>query len=160
MLEKIGRLWDDSTTRFFQSVSDVPSASCPNQDLQIHQRDQIAMGGVLDHIQMTDTPTARDVSVFGHLGDDFFLPLVQLRFNGRCHHEPGFRDADAIQIFARSGEGDLKITGVRAEERLIQTVVEHLVAHPAKAAPAFLDAMEIRQALRQDGIARAIRVTK
>ena len=102
--KKIGRLSDDSTTGLLQSVSDISSASCPNQYLQTNKLDEITMGGILNHIQMPDTPTARDVSGFGHLSNDFFLPFVQLRFDGRCHHEPGFRDADAIHILARSGE--------------------------------------------------------
>ena|ERR1035438_5753149 len=74
--EKIGRLSDDSITGLLQSVSDVSSASCPNQYPQIDKLDQITMGGILDHIQMTDTPTARDVSGFCYLGDDFFLPFA------------------------------------------------------------------------------------
>ena len=85
----------------------------------------------------------------------FFCRSFNSALNGRCHHEPGLRDADVIQIFARAGERDLEVTGVRAEERLIQTVIKHLVAHPAKAAAAFLDAMEVGEALCQHRIAGA-----
>ena len=59
------------------------------------------------------------------------------------------------RFLARSGERDLEVAGVGAEQRLIEAMIEHLVAHAAKAAAAFLDAMEIGEALRQDGIPRA-----
>jgi hypothetical protein len=38
-VEKIGRLSDDLTTGLLQSVSDVSSAACPNQYLQIDKLD-------------------------------------------------------------------------------------------------------------------------
>ena len=44
---------------------------------------------------------------------------------------------------------------VSVDKLSIDCGFEHLVAHPAKAAPAFLDPMEIGKALRQDRIARA-----
>jgi len=54
--------------------------------------------------------------------------------------------------FSPGREHDLKIAGVRADERLIQTVIEHLVAHPAEAAAAFLNAMKIGKTLGQHRI--------
>jgi hypothetical protein len=47
---KIGRLSDDSITGVLQPVGGVPSASCPDQYLQINKPDQITVGGILDNI--------------------------------------------------------------------------------------------------------------
>jgi hypothetical protein len=42
---------DNSTTGLLQPESNASSASGANQYLQIYKRDQVTMGGVLDHIQ-------------------------------------------------------------------------------------------------------------
>jgi hypothetical protein len=44
---------------------------------------------------------------------------------------------DAIQILAGIGEHNLKIAGVRVEDWLIQTMIEHLVTHRRKPLPRF-----------------------
>jgi hypothetical protein len=85
----------------------------------------------------------------------FPLPFGHLRLDGWCHRKPGIRDTDTIQILARSGERDWEITGVRANERLTQTVVGHLVAHPAEPAASFLNAVEIGKTLGQHRFAGA-----
>ena len=82
------------------------------------------------------------------------MPFVQLRLNGWRDREPGFLDAEAVQVLAWSGERDLEITGIRAEEWLIETVITHLVAHSAEAAAALLNAMEIGKTLGQYRIPR------
>lgn len=58
----------------------------------------------------------------------------------------------ALDVLARPRESNLKVTRVGAEERLIEPVVDHLFAHPAEAAAALLDAMEVGKTLAMTGL--------
>ena len=82
-----------------------------------------------------------------------FLSIIQLSLHCWSHRELGFRHPDAVEVISRTGKRDLEIASVAAEQRLVQSVIEHLVAHPPKPTAALLDAVEIGQALGQDGVA-------
>ena len=88
-------------------------------------------------------------------GDHLALTLGQLLLHGRTHDFSGLasRDTESLQIVSRPGKDDLEIAGVRCQPGLVQAVINHLVAHPAEAAAAFLDAVKERETLSQDGIA-------
>jgi len=58
-------------------------------------------------------------------------------------------------LLRRPREDHLEIPCVGSDKRLIQSMVEHLVAHPAEAAASFLNTVEIGKALSQDRVTRA-----
>src|SRR5665811_895557 len=73
----------------------------------------------------------------------------------RRHTDLYLRHPDALDVLPRPGEGYLEVARIGAKDRLIQAVIEHLVPHPAKAASALLDPVEIRQTLGKNRVARA-----
>jgi hypothetical protein len=83
------------------------------------------------------------------------LALVQLRFHGGRNHEPALRRSQSVDVVTRTSEGNLEVARVCPEQRPVQTVIEHLVRHAAKATAALLDAMKVGQALRKDRVSRA-----
>jgi len=84
------------------------------------------------------------------------LPFVKLHLYCRGDQEPLLRHPKALDVLARPRESDLEIAHICAEERRIEPVVKHLVAHPAETAAALLDTVKIgrhwaRTGLREQG---------
>jgi hypothetical protein len=113
------------------------------------------MSSIPDNMQPGHTPSGGYGAVLHDVLHDLSLSFIQLRLHSRSYHETRFRHTDAIDVVAGAGEGDLKISRIGAEERLIQPVIEHLIAHSPKAAAALFDAVEVGETLGQNGITRA-----
>ncbi len=67
---KIGRLSDDSALCLPQTVRDAAALTCPDKQAELNQFHEIAMGRILDHLQMLHAPAVGDLSGFRCAGDD------------------------------------------------------------------------------------------
>ena len=105
---------------------------------QVDQALQISVGGVVNHTETGAAPTIGDGTFSKNVSQNISLALVQMRFYCRGHQKPLLGHPQALDVIARPRESDLEIPHICAKERLIEPVVEHLVAHSAEAAATFL----------------------
>src|SRR5579884_852619 len=126
--------------------------SLADHEIQFDETDQVAMCGVSDDTEGLDAPPGCHGAGFQRMRQDLSLPFVQLRLHRGCHQKPLLRRPQALDVLARPRESNLEITRVGAEDRLIESVAAHLVAHPSKAASALLDPVEVGKTLGQDRI--------
>src|SRR5207248_3580560 len=130
------------------------SANSPRQ-AEPKQSFKVGVNSRAGHFEFALTALAGEFFSPDMHGDHLALTLGQLLLHGRTHDFSGLagRDAESLQIVSRPGKDDLEIAGVRCQPGLVQAVINHLVAHPAEAAAAFLDAVKERETLGQDGVA-------
>ena len=127
----------------FVHVFNVAPTSNRLDQAQVNQALQISVGGVVNHTEMGAAPTIGDGTFSKNVSQNLSLALVQLRFYCRGHQKPLLRHPQALDVIARTGECNLEITHIGAEERRIDPVVEHLVVHPAEAAATFLYSVKV-----------------
>jgi len=101
------------------------------------------MSSVPNNVQCLNAPSGRHGTVFQCVYHNLSLPFIQLRFYRPGHQKPILRHPQALDVIARTGECNLEVTRIGAEEWWIQPVVEHLVVHPAEAAAAFLNSVKV-----------------
>jgi len=127
----------------FVNVFNVATASNRLDQAQVDQALQVSVGCVVDHAETGAAPAIGDCAFSKDESQDLFLALVQLRFYCRGHQKALLGYPQALDVLARTGECNLEVTHISTEERLIEPVVEHLVAHSAEAAATFLYSVKV-----------------
>jgi hypothetical protein len=111
--------------------------------------------GVPGYVKLLLAPATRQFFTLYEEQDHPVLALVELCLYSWSCRETGFRHTNSVASVLWTREDHLKVSGICAKKRLLQPMVEHLIAHSAEAAASLLDAVEIGKTLGQNGVTGA-----
>ena len=117
----------------------APAATGGLNDSEIKKPLQVAIYSQVGNSKLFPAPSACYRSMFQYMRNDLFLALIELRLYCRGDEKPFIRHPQAFHIIAGAGESNLEVPHVGSDEWLIKAVIEHVIAHTAEAAAAFLD---------------------